>query len=218
MRPATLPIVIAMAALLAAPLWAHADTPVTHYRWKDTAGVVHFSDTIPASALAGGYDIVDNHGKVVRHVERELTPAERRAAATAAVHAAAEARAQKQRQMADVQMLAAYPTEKDLVAYQQAQLHQIQLDIDTLAANLKGQEDALADLLGRAANAQHGRGNVEAALDHRITEQREAVNEERAALVRRRADLAVAREQNTAQIKRYRALRTGQSPADAGGG
>ena len=70
----------AVACGMCAPAFAAPPTPTTHYRWTDASGVVHFGDTIPSSALAGGYDIVNAQGMVVRHVERELTPAERRAA------------------------------------------------------------------------------------------------------------------------------------------
>ena len=61
---------------------------------KTIDGVVHFSDTIPASALAGGYEIVNNQGRVVRRIGRELTPAQlgnlRRLAAAACVRYCAQ--------------------------------------------------------------------------------------------------------------------------------
>lgn len=85
-------LLAALAFGMCAPAFAAPPTPTTHYRWTDASGVVHFSDTIPSSALAGGYDIVDSQGMVVRHVERELTPAERRAAATRAAQDAAARR------------------------------------------------------------------------------------------------------------------------------
>lgn len=179
----------------------------THYRWRDTAGVVHFSDTIPASALAGGYEVVDNKGMVVRRIARELTPAERQAAAAEAARAAAAKRAAQQQHMEDAQMLAAYPTDAALEQSQQAQLKQIQADLATLKTNLDSQEDSLAELLSHAADLEHANKPVPPFVSKRIATQRDTVNGERAALAQRHADLAKAQAKFAAQLQRYRSLR-----------
>ena len=179
----------------------------THYRWRDTAGVVHFSDTIPASALAGGYDIVNNDGRVVRHSARELTPTERQAAAATAAREAAARRAIQQRSLEDTQMLSAYPSDKDLEQSQQAQLQQIRTDIATLQTNLRSQEDSLTDLLAHAADLEHAGKPIPPTVNKRIAEQRATVNGERNALAQRRTDLANSQAKFTAQLQRYRALR-----------
>lgn len=206
------PFSLLVAALLAGGVCAPAfavppPTPTTHYRWKDASGVVHFSDTIPSSALAGGYDIVDNRGMVARHVDRELTPAERRAAAAVAARDAATRRDAQQRQLQDAQMLAAYPTDKDLQQSQQAQLQQIRTDIASLETNLRSQEDSLTELLAHAAELEHSKQPIPPYVNTRIAEQRQSVNDERAALVRRHADFARAQARFAAQLERYRALR-----------
>lgn len=182
-------------------------TPTTHYRWKDASGVVHFGDTIPASALPGGYDIVNGQGIVVRHVSRELTPTERRAAAAVAERESAARREAQQRKVADAQMLAAYPTERDLERSQQAQLHQIQTDIGTLETNLRSQEDSLTQLLAHAADIEQSGKPVPPYVNKRIADQRQTVNGERNALARRRTDLGNATQQFAAQLQHYRTLR-----------
>lgn len=189
-------------------------TPSVHYRWTDTSGVVHFGDTIPASALAGGYDIVNNDGRVVRHVARELTPAERQAAAVTAAREAAARRAAQQQHLEDTQMLSAYPTDKDLVQSQQAQLKQIETDITTLQTNLRSQEDSLTDLLSHAADLEHAKQPIPPGVSKRISAQRETVNGERNALVQRRADLANAQTKFAVQLQRYRALRAKYQAGD----
>ena len=196
-----------LAASAATPARAGDNTPVVHYRWKDAAGVVHFSDTIPASALAGGYDVVDNDGQVVRHISRELTPAERQAAAAASARAAAAKRAAQQQSLEDTQMLSAYPTDKDLQQSQQAQLQQIQTDIATLQTNLRSQESTLTDLLAHAADLEHSGKPIPPYVNTRIAEQRESVSEERNALAKRRADLAAMQTKFATQLQHYRALR-----------
>ncbi len=205
----------ALVGTLASPALVAADTAsATHYRWKDAAGVVHFADTIPASALAGGYDIVDSQGQVVRHVERELTPAERRAAGVAASKAGAIRREAQQRRIEDTQMLAAYPTDADLARSQQAQLKQIQTDIATLETNLHSQEDSLTELLTHAADLEHSGQPIPPYINKRIAEQRGTVNDERAALARRRADFTNAQAKFAAQLAHYRDLRTKFSNSD----
>ena len=176
--------------------------------------MVHFSDTIPSSALAGGYDIVNAQGLVVRHVERELTPAERRAAAARAAQEAAVRRDAQQRRVADAQMLAAYPTDQDLKASQQAQLQQIQADISSLETNLRSQEDSLTELLAHAADLEHSEQPIPPYVSKRIAEQRQSVNDERAALVKKRADFVRAEVRFAAQLEHYRTLRAKFSNAD----
>lgn len=204
-----------LAASAVTPVHATDNTPVVHYRWKDAAGVVHFSDTIPASALAGGYDVVNNDGRVVRHIARELTPTERKAAAAEAARAAAAKRAAQQQSLQDTQMLSAYPTDKDLQQSQQAQLQQIQTDIATLQTNLRSQESTLTDLLAHAADLEHSGQPIPAGVTQRISEQRESVSQERNALVQRRADLAHAQTKFAVQLQHYRALRAKYQGSDA---
>lgn len=203
-----------LAASAVMPVRATDNTTAVHYRWKDAAGVVHFADTIPASALAGGYDVVDNNGQVVRHVARELTPAERKAAAVEAARQAAVKRAVQQRNLEDTQMLSAYPTDKDLQQSQQAQLQQIQTDIATLQTNLLSQEGTLTDLLAHAADLEHAGEPIPADVSRRISEQRGSVNQERRALAQRRADLVNAQAKFAAQLQRYHALRAKYQGAD----
>ena len=207
-----------LAVIAALPVGADGSvTPTLHYRWKDASGVVHFSDTIPASALPLGYDVVDDDGRVVRHVGRELTPTERRADAATAAREAAAKRAAQQQALVDAQMLSAYPTARDLEQSQQAQLEQIRADIDTLETNLHSQESTLTELLSHAADIEHSGKPVPPGVNRNIAQQRETVNEERQALVQRRADLANAQTRFAEQLQRYRALRSQYQGDDSPG-
>lgn len=207
--PSLLFVALLGVALCASGL-AEPPTPASHYRWKDASGVVHFSDTIPTSALGRGYDVVNNQGMVIRHVDREQTPAEREAAAAAATRAAAAKRAARQQSVQDAQLLSAYPTDKALEASQQAQLKQLQAEIATLQTNLRSQETSLTELLGHAADLEHAGKPIPPFINKRIADQRQTVNSERAALAGRNADLAKARAASAAQLERYRELRAKQ--------
>lgn len=200
-------LVVVLACAAACVNAATSTTPSTHYRWHDAAGVVHYSDTIPSSALSAGYDIVDADGRVVRHVAPELTPAQRRAAQAAAAKQAAARRAAEQQRLQDAQMLAAYPTDKDLAASQQAQLKQIGIDIAQLQTNLRSQEESLTELLAHAADLEHQGKPVPPYVSNRIKDQQKAVSDERAALATRQADLSSSTQQFQAQLQHYRELR-----------
>lgn len=202
-----LPAALLALGIVMAANAADTTTPTLHYRWKDAAGVVHFSDTIPASALAGGYEIVNNEGRVVRRIGRELTPAERRAAEAEAAQQAAARRAAQQQHLEDMQLLAAYPTDKALAQSQQGQLQQINADITSLQSNLRSQENSLTELLSQAANLQHAHKPIPPGISKRIASQRATVNDERKALVQRRADLVNTQTRFAAQLQRYRVLR-----------
>lgn len=207
MRPCVLPVLASALLLLAGTAAADPPTPTTHYRWTDTAGVVHFGDTIPSSALAGGYDVVDNEGRVVRHVGRELTPAERKAAAIAAAKVAEAKRQAQQQSIEDAQMLSAFPTEQALAESQQGQLKQMQVQVTTLETNLRNQEGSLTELLGHAADMEHNKQPIPPYIHTRIAEQRQTVNAERNALARQQNDLAQAKLKFAAQLDHYRKLR-----------
>ncbi|HET7562056.1 MAG TPA: DUF4124 domain-containing protein [Rhodanobacteraceae bacterium] len=206
MRPSVL-LVLAAVLSMAGSVAAADTTPATHYRWTDTAGVVHFGDTIPSSALAGGYDIVDDKGLVVRHIGRELTPAERKAAELAAAKAAAAKRDAQQQSIEDAQLLSAYPTDKSLEESQQGQLLQMRAQIATLESNLNNQEASLTELLAHAADLEHSKRPIPPYIHTRIADQRQTVNSERAALAQQRADLAQAKLKFAAQLDHYRKLR-----------
>jgi hypothetical protein len=111
-------------------------------------------------------------------------------------------------------MLAAYPTDRDLQQSQQAQLQQIQTDIASLETNLRSQEDSLTELLAHAADLEHSGQPIPPYVSKRITEQRQSVNDERAALVQRHADFARAQSRFAAQLEHYRALRAKFRNAD----
>lgn len=50
--------------LMAGVASVHADS----YRWRDADGHTHFSDALPAQAAAGGYEVINKQGMVVRRV------------------------------------------------------------------------------------------------------------------------------------------------------
>jgi hypothetical protein len=206
MRLALLSISIAALLCLSTAAAAGDNTPAFHYRWHDAQGGLHYSDSIPPGAVYLGYEILNVNGMVVRHVEREKTPAERAAAEAEAARAAAAARAAEQQATADRQLLASYPSEAELREAHQAKLAQMQQSIETTRSNLHSQEQNLADLLAHAADLERSGKPVPADLRERLTAQRKTVADERDEVAHLQGQRAAMARQLDAELQRYRLL------------
>lgn len=197
---------IATAALFAS-LSAYGQNKNTmRYKWHDAQGLMHFSDSLSADAMQNGYDMVNDQGLVVRHVDRQLNPQERAAADKVASDQAAARHASEERARAEAQMLTAYPTETAFKLSQQQVLDSQEQQIRTTQINLRSQEQALAGLLARAADNERGKKPVPKSLTDAITKQRTVVTGQRSTLTRQQATRAQLVQDQSKQLARYREL------------
>jgi len=204
-------LVYAVAISLAAVLTAHAQKATgIRYHWRDAKGLSHYSDSLTSEAMKYGYDLVNDQGYVVRHVERQLSPEERAAAEKVAAEQAAQRRAEEASRRADLQMLNAYGDEADLKQAQQEELDSLDQQINTTRLNLRSQEKTLADLLGRAADVERTKEKVPKYLADSIADQRNVVAGQRAALERQQDHRDTAQKEAAQQLERYRALKKQQ--------
>jgi hypothetical protein len=190
-------------------------TPIFHYRWHDAQGGLHYSDSIPPDAVRLGYDIVDDNGMLVRHVDREKTAAERAAEQAEASKAAAARRAAESQALADRQLLAAYPSEAELRQAHEARLAQMQQTINTTQQSLHSQEQSLAELLAHAADLERSGKPVPAALRKRLADQRKSVADERNEVAHLQTQREETAKQLDAELQRYRML-SAQAQGGAG--
>ena len=200
-------IVIAMLALAAG---AHAQAQKGNgyrYRWKDASGLPHYSDSLSAEAMKYGYDIVNDRGLVIQHVDRQLNPEERAAAQKQAEQQAAQKEAQQQHAREDAQLLAAYPTEAAYQASQQQNLDNIDQQINTTKANLRSQEKALTDLLTRAGDLERAKQPVPKFLSDSIAKQRDVVAQQRNTLEHQQTSRDAAVQKNATDLAHYRELK-----------
>lgn len=179
----------------------------TQFRWTDSGGVPHYSDTLTMDALQFGYDVLSDKGLVVKHVDRQRTPEE----LFAEEKAAADERAARQQAEAQVQrdrrLLAAYPTEKEFVAARQAQLDSI--DQNTRAANnsLAVQEKGLSDALAHASTFERSNKPVPADVQKQIESLRKSAESLRAYVMRRQKEKAEATAKFQVDLQHYREIR-----------
>jgi small-conductance mechanosensitive channel len=182
------------------------------YRWNDDHGQMHFSDSLNAEAIKNGYDVLNSNGLVVRHVQRQLSPAERKIAdAKEAKQKAVQAAAARQH-AEDMQMLNAYPNVRVFRDAQQAEINELEQSVRTTQINLHAQEQNLAELLSHVADLKHQGKPVPAFMQKRIDSQRAAVNDQRATLARQQAAKDAAVKKVAERIARYKKLQAEQNP------
>ena len=198
---------------LAAGLHAQAQQSGTggyRYRWKDSTGLPHYSDSLTSDALKYGYDLVNDRGLVVQHIDRQLSPEERAAAHKQAEQQAAQQRAAEERARNDTQMLNAYPTEEAYTTSQKQNLDTIDQQITTTRLNLHSQEKALTDLLTRAGDLERAKQSVPKVLSDSIAKQRDVVARQRQALERQQAAHDAAEQKNAQDLQHYRDTKAAQ--------
>ena len=204
--------ILTIAALLAsaAVCAQHADRNGMRYKWVDGKGLPHFSDSLSQDAIKYGYDVVNDQGMVVQHVQRQLSPEERATAQKLAAQQAAAQRAAQDRARADEQMLSAYPDEAAYKASLQQALANMDQQIHTSRLNLRSQEQALTELLGRGAEFEHNKQPLPKSLQDGIAKQRGVVSELQALLQRQQAQREQAAQDQSQQLAHYRALQAAQ--------
>lgn len=209
-------ILIATALLASASVCAqqNASNNGLRYKWVDAQGLPHFSDSLTQDALKYGYVVVNDQGMVVQRVQRQLSPAERAAAQKLARQQADAQRAAEDRARADEQLLASYPDEASYKASLQQALANMDQQLHTSKLNLRSQEQALTDLLARAAEAQHNKQPVPKFLQDSIAKQRAVVSGLQALLQRQQAQRDQAAQQQAQQLAHYRALQAAQNQQD----
>ncbi len=199
---------VAVAVALLASFAVHAQNSGNiRYKWQDGQGLAHFSDSLSAEAMKYGYDLVNDHGMVIRHVSRQLTPEERAVANKLAAEKASKERAEQDLANADSQMLSAYPTEEMYKISLQQTLGTIDQQIHTTQINLRSQEKSLTDLLGRAADVEDTKKPVPTFLVDSIAKQRAVVTDQRNTMHRQQALRSQTVALQVDQLTRYRELK-----------
>ena len=205
-------LAIVVAALVASLSVQAQNTGNTRYKWHDGQGLMHFSDSLTAEAMKYGYELVNDRGMVVQRVPRQLNAEERAVANKLAAEQEAKRRAAQERANAEAQMLSAYPDEESYKISLQQTLDTIDQQIHTTQINLRSQEKALTDLLGRAADIENTKDTVPKFLVDSIAAQRNVVASQRNTLQRQRALRAQTVQAQAKQLARYRELRAAQEP------
>lgn len=206
-------LVIALLALTASLHAQQGGGSHYRYRWKDASGLPHYSDSLTSDAIKYGYDLVNDRGLVVQHVDRQLTPEERAQAQKQAEAQAATDRAAQEQLRTDTQMLNAYPNEAAYKVSLQETLDNLDQQIATTRSNLRSQEKALTDLLTRAGDLERNKQTVPKPLNDSIAKQRDVVARQRDTLEREQTARDAMVQKNTQSLQHYQELKAAQDKA-----
>ena len=203
--------IFAGALALTVSLSANSASEHNRYKWKDGQGNLHYDDALPDAALQFGYDVVNQDGMVVKHVDRTRTPEEQAADKLAAAKLAAEKKTTDERTQHDQQMLAAYPNEQDLARNQQGQLDSLDQEAHATQVSLDSQEKSLTDMLGRAADLERTGKPVPDALSKLIENQRAIVAKQKDYIAAKQKERADTAQRFVDELAHYRELRANQA-------
>jgi hypothetical protein len=202
-----IPIALTLVLMTDAALLHAASVAHTQFRWKDAAGIPHYSDMLTPEALQFGYDVLNAKGAVVKHVERQRTPEELFTEESAAAAEATSKRDAQLQALTDQRMLAAYPNEKEFIAARQAQLDSIDQNIHAATNSLGVQERSLSDALARAASFDHDGKPVPDDVKKQIEALRKSAEALRAYVVRRQKEKQEATRKFEVDLTHYRDAR-----------
>ncbi|GAA0710662.1 hypothetical protein GCM10009105_11980 [Dokdonella soli] len=200
-----------LAALLAAGsaggTLAASELDHNRFKWHDAGGNLHYSDALPPEAAKLGYEVVSPQGIVIKRVERAKTAEELAASKAELAKAKAERDQVDEHARADARMLSGYPTEADLKRSQQQKLEMLNQQIVAAQISLRSQEQTLADLLGRAADAERANKALPDPEARQLAAMRKQVDDQRLAVERRQYERDTALSQFEGETTRYRELK-----------
>ena len=150
------------AILLAVPVAASA---AEYYRYVDTNGITVISrQGVPANVIGNGYEVINEHGRVVRVVPRALTPEEHR-----------QLQAEKEQAEIDRQLLRLYSQVSDVERAEERKQMEIDAFIGLVRRNISDLNEDKAILLSEAGNHERSGRTVPRDLLDKIAalEQRE---------------------------------------------
>lgn len=205
-------ISILIALLVLLPIQSiQAQNSQTRYRWVDAEGHRHLSDEVPADAARYGYDVLNQYGRVIRHVEGAKTPEQ----LAAEKQRAEDHKIAMEQERRDQNLLLTYPTEADLLSAQKNQIGMTEQRIESTRINMKSQLESLAGLLDKAAQLQQNGKTVPHYLRVDIDKQRSIIRKQREWIEKTEKSLEKTRADNADTLKRYRAMRAPRHPAPA---
>lgn len=114
------------------------------YRWVDSDGRVHYSDTMPPQQAGMGHKELDKQGRVLKDVERtRRTAEEQRRAEEARRRAEAERQRALDQDRRDRALLTSYTSEEEIDLVRDRALELEKLQIDSLQAQMGNASEKL---------------------------------------------------------------------------
>lgn len=177
------------------------------YRYRNADGVVVVGYQVPVDAVAGGYEVLNKEGMVVKVVPRKLTPEERKEKdAQAKLEAEANAEQERLRKW-DESLLLRYSTVVDIEDARRRAMGELQIRMSILRGNRRALKQKVENYQAEAADLERAGKNVDVER-LRIIEslQREIESTERD-ITERQLEIEALGKAYEADIERFNMLR-----------
>lgn len=202
-------------ALMAVFLWlsvtaVHAET----YRWKDKDGRVHYGAVVPAEYANQPYDILNNAGMVIEHVEDTSMPEEIRAEKKVQERSPLISQEERERQ-ADRLLVIQYRSEEEILNALELEIAQLGYDTRVINQSYESANLAIKDQIRQAADQQRANMPISEDQQKGIDKLyvRRAADERKLAAVQSRENKIRARYEK--DLERYRYLTSTDEGDDA---
>lgn len=202
-------------ALMAVFLWlsvtaVHAET----YRWKDKDGRVHYGAVVPAEYANQPYDILNNAGMVIEHVEDTSMPEEIRAEKKGQERSPLISHEERERQ-ADRLLVIQYRSEEEILNALELEIAQLGYDTRVINQSYESANLAIKDQIRQAADQQRANMPISEDQQKGIDKLyvRRAADERKLAAVQSRENKIRARYEK--DLERYRYLTSTDEGDDA---
>jgi hypothetical protein len=191
------------------------------YRWKDKDGKTHYGAAVPAEYADQPYDVLNNSGVVIEHIEDTTVPLEVIVQKKIKKARAPLISEETRRIQSDKLLVIRYSSEEDILKTQELELAQLGYDTKVINQSYESTTTAIRSQISQAADQQRAGQQISPETQQKIDQlyARQAKDLKRQAVMTNRADQIRARYQ--VEIDRYRFLTTGsentdQAPVDQG--
>lgn len=180
------------------------------YRWKDKDGKVHYGSVVPPEYANQPYDILNDAGMVIEHVEDTSMPEEIRAEKKEQERAPLISQEERERQ-ADRLLVIQYRSEEEIIEALELEIAQLGYDTRVINQSYESANLAIKEQIRQAADQQRANMPISEDQQEGIDKlyARRASDERKRATMQDREDKIRARYAN--DLERYRYL---TSPAD----
>lgn len=176
------------------------------YRYRNAEGNVVVDHRVPPEYVAGGYEVLNDRGVVVRVVPR--TPSEEeRADVSAQKRLQAEAREEEARlRKWDESLLLRYSAVADIEAARDRALRDLRVRVSILRGNLGSLRQQIENYQAQAADLERRGSDVDKELLQTIADLQKEVGVTERQIVERQCEVTKAQEQFSADIQRFSIL------------
>ena len=210
-------------AILIAGIFGLAVTSLAadSYRWKDKDGKIHYGAVVPAEYADQPYDIINNAGLVIKHVEDTSLPLEVIAEEKITEEEGSLIAEEKRQMQFDRLLVIRYTSEEEILKALELEISQLGYDLNVISSSADVTNTAIREQISQAADRQRAGQQISAEQQKSIDQlyARQIRDEKRRLSMGKREDRIRARFE--AELERYRYLTSDaknidQEPADQG--